>query len=105
MTGKTGKNKNICHFLSVSKAAAVEKLKASMSTAKHTIKKFNNNSKFTPVITTLDEDITANLLFVINPTITNKNEKKPDITPIIKKLYSISQSAILGPHTKFNQNK
>jgi hypothetical protein len=91
--------------LSVSKAAAVEKLKASIKTTKHTIKKFNNNSKFTPVITTLDEDMIAYLLFVINPTVTNKYEKKPDITPIIKTLYSISQRATLGPQIKFNQNK
>ena len=47
----------------------------------------------------------AEKVFVTQPTKNIKNEKNIDNTPIKSKLYSISQIAKFGPHTKFTQNK
>ena len=47
----------------------------------------------------------AYLLFETQPITNKRTEKNKDIIPIKNKLYSTSHIIMLGPHTKFIQNK
>ena len=69
------------------------------------MKKFNKTSKFKVTIKTLVEESIAYLFFVIQPTKNIKNEKNIDKTPINNKLYSISQTAKLGPQIILTQKR
>mgnify|MGYP000990827437 CR=1 FL=1 len=69
------------------------------------VRKFKKTSKLSVVINTLAEDSAAYLFLLTHPTKNIKKEKNIDNTPMNSKLYSISQTAKLGPHIKFTQNK
>lgn len=54
---------------------------------------------------TLEDDNTAYLFLVVQPTINIRMEKNEDTSAINNKLYSISQIARLGPQIKLIQNR
>lgn len=103
--GSTGSNNKTDHVHDHWNETIWKKEKDSNKIRRYIIRKLSKTSKLSVVIKTLVEDIIAYLFLVTHPTKNNKKEKTVDKTDINNKLYSISQTAKLGPQTKFNQKR
>ena len=103
--GKIGRYIKISHLKLLCIETICRKDKDSDIINKNIIKKFNNISRFSVLTIILLEANIAYLLFDTQPTNNNNIEKNRDIIPIRNKLYSISHTIKLGPHTRLTQNK
>ena len=82
-----------------------KKEKDSKNTNKNNKIKFKKISRLRVTTITRFEDKIAYLFFESHPIKNKSKEKNKDKIPIKSKLYSISQSAKLGPQIRLIQNK